>query len=656
MGGVFSQYQGTARGITRQQLLDQSLQPRTFINSLFQKMIAELTPLDFLQLSHPQKCSTFVFMMANTIHKLFNDLRIQPVRGKDTGVVYFQKVSKLQEASGESRRLCLQIAYFYVRIFQIFGALALTVLDDPGAGAVLGAIPYAPPPERRAVGGPLGFGFAGPQRIPGQRGTYIQRGGARATEEDFRYDADAAQFRALASLFEEPYEDPTSRRKRFDFVDTTEDMGLVPGRRSQMNGRLQNLKYVTPDGTPLYANLSLSKKSSREGGIEYGLTVSNYAVGSGSDVINKALSKHEDSFNITYNRDAQAWYVSGRAGSQLVADKLVSLFTRIATAAEEIEAGKAPTEVALLRKAALAGQPKEYDALLGRVREARAGRLGDGLGGLAGIGAAGLAGLRSDVGVASALQNEYLVKLLQAASSSRPVGFCVARALQLLQANQMFGPIPQGITTKICFQDHMPLTIPKAKSRLDSAASLKSADQLFYDQPSMEMGVGDARGAGANPGAVTVGSQADYSRFLGSMMSAFGSASAKTPTSLSQIEMKQPNCDARIVNKYLQVTDPKTIKQVVGISQQLFARQLEHTRAVIRFLSTKLLLLKRQRTPGGGQSDYVDIHPRILLGGIPVLNQVAAEARLLLENYYKGCEDTYQKGVSAILASNPKAL
>lgn len=645
MGGTFSQFQGTARGITRQQLLDQSVQPRTFINSLFAKMIAELTPLDFLQLAHPQKCSTFVFMMANTIQKLFNDLRIQPVRGKDTGIVYFQKVTKLQEASGESRRLCLQIAYFYVRIFQIFGALAITVLDDPGAGAVLGAVPYAPPPAPQGYG----FGFGAPRRIPGQRGTYIQSGGALATEEEFRYDSDAVQFRGLASLFEEPYEDPTSRRKRFDFTDTDEELGLVPGRRSIMNGRGQNLKYRLPDGTQMYANLSATKKGGREIVSEYTLTVSNYAIGSESSTINKAISKHTDTFDIAYNRDSRAWYVT-RGGSQLVTDKLVGLFKRMDIAAGELEAGKAPEQIAVLkpeRRAGVVAQRPEYDSVLGRLRDARLGE-----------GAAGLGALRSDVGVTQALQNEYLIKLLQASSSSRPVGFCVARALQLLNASAMFGPPPAALTSKICFQDHMPLVVPRAKSRLDSAASLKSADQLFYDQPSMEMGVGvEARGAtDAKAGSVTIGSQADYARFLGSMMSAFGSPSAKQPVSLSQIEMKQPNCGAALVNKYLQVTDPKTVRQVIGVSQELFARQLAHTRAVIRFLSTKLLLLRRQRTPTGGSSDYVDIHPRILLGGIPVLNQVAAEARLLLENYYKGCEETYQKGVAAILASNPKAL
>jgi DNA-directed RNA polymerase subunit K/omega len=638
MGGVFSQVQGTARGITRQQLLDQSVQPRTFINSLFGKMIAELTPLDFLQLSHPQKCSTFVFMMANTIQKLFNDLRIQPVRGKDTGVVFFQKVTKLQEASGESRRLCLQIAYFYVRIFQIFGALAITVLDDPGAGAVLGAVPYAPPPV------PQGYKFGAPQRIPGQRGTYLQRGGALSTEGDFRYDSDAIQFRGLATLFEEPYEDPTSRRKRFDFAETSEDLGLVPGRRSTLNGKGQNLKYRLADGTQMYANLSAAKKGGREYVSEYTLTVSNYAIGTETSIVNKAISKHADKFDIAYNNEARAWYVT-RGGSQMVTDKLVGLFKRIDVAAGEIEAGKAPEQIAVLKPEGRILRT-EYDSVLGRVRDAR---LGDG----AGVGIA----LRSDVGVTQALQNEYLIKLLQASSSSRPVGFCVARALQLLNASAMFGPPPAALTSKICFQDHMPLVIPKAKSRLDSAASLKSADQLFYDQPSMEMGVGDARvGIDSKGSSVTVGSQADYARFLGSMMSAFGSPSAKQPVSLSQIEMKQPNCGAALVNKYLQVTDPKAIRQVIGVSQELFARQLAHTRAVIRFLSTKLLLLRRQRTPTGGSSDYVDIHPRILLGGIPVLNQVAAEARLLLENYYKGCEETYQKGVGIILASNPNAL
>ena len=107
-------------------------------------MLAKITPEDLMKLSKSQMCSSYVFLMADSIGKLFEDLRIRPKKDRDSGVVFFQKVDTLRASSGESRQLCLIIAYYYVRIFQIFGALAMTVLDDPSAGAILGVLQYRP--------------------------------------------------------------------------------------------------------------------------------------------------------------------------------------------------------------------------------------------------------------------------------------------------------------------------------------------------------------------------------------------------------------------------------------------------------------------------------------------------------------------------------
>lgn len=78
--------------------------------------------------------------MADALGRVFQDLRIAPKSDRSTGVLLFEKVDKLQTATPQSRDLCIIVAYFYIRIFQIFAALAMTVLDDPGAGQVLGAI------------------------------------------------------------------------------------------------------------------------------------------------------------------------------------------------------------------------------------------------------------------------------------------------------------------------------------------------------------------------------------------------------------------------------------------------------------------------------------------------------------------------------------
>ena len=71
--------------------------------------------------------------MANTIYKYFYELQIEPIKDKK-GVIAFRSIKDLagstQERDQEKQSLCLVLAYYYARIFQIYGALALTLIDD----------------------------------------------------------------------------------------------------------------------------------------------------------------------------------------------------------------------------------------------------------------------------------------------------------------------------------------------------------------------------------------------------------------------------------------------------------------------------------------------------------------------------------------------
>ena len=64
--------------------------------------------------------------------------------------------------------------------------------------------------------------------------------------------------------------------------------------------------------------------------------------------------------------------------------------------------------------------------------------------------------------------------------------------------------------------------------------------------------------------------------------------------------------------------------------------QLAHTKKVINFFKTRLF------TPKKSDWSIIDIHPNLLDGDIKVLEQVSKDARELLIEYYKNCEDKYQ--------------
>jgi hypothetical protein len=86
-----------------------------------------------MTLSNPDSCKKYTLFMANNLSMFFSKLSVIPQLGKD-GALAFRSIEDLEEPKGpakqEKESLCLLLAYFYTRIFQIYGAMALTLLDD----------------------------------------------------------------------------------------------------------------------------------------------------------------------------------------------------------------------------------------------------------------------------------------------------------------------------------------------------------------------------------------------------------------------------------------------------------------------------------------------------------------------------------------------
>jgi len=113
------------------------LPTQLIVNNIFQFMMSEVEIQDLLKLANPRYCRDYVFVTKEALSKIFDEIQIEPKLG-NKDVLYFQSVKKLTYADdkdGSSQRLyrdmlCKQLAFFYVRIFQVFGALALTVIDS----------------------------------------------------------------------------------------------------------------------------------------------------------------------------------------------------------------------------------------------------------------------------------------------------------------------------------------------------------------------------------------------------------------------------------------------------------------------------------------------------------------------------------------------
>ena len=131
---------------------------------------------DLMSLSSLTGCSSYVFTTSEALQKLFTTIQVYPKLGKK-GEILFAPVSQLapgliasKESDQEKRKameerniICMDVAYYYVRIFQIYASLALTVLDA------------SPLRKRRAS---LGSGTGKSQKAVFMGGGGTQKGGA----------------------------------------------------------------------------------------------------------------------------------------------------------------------------------------------------------------------------------------------------------------------------------------------------------------------------------------------------------------------------------------------------------------------------------------------------------------------------------------------
>jgi hypothetical protein len=104
------------------------------LNAIFTYLTKELSIRDLIALSNYNECKKYVTFMANDMHRYFYEMKIF-IQSGPKGILSFRKAKDLTEPQSskdidKQKGLCLVLAYFYARIFQIYGAIALTLLDD----------------------------------------------------------------------------------------------------------------------------------------------------------------------------------------------------------------------------------------------------------------------------------------------------------------------------------------------------------------------------------------------------------------------------------------------------------------------------------------------------------------------------------------------
>jgi hypothetical protein len=603
--------------VTREQLLKNSAIPRLMINDIFNAMITKITPVDILDLANSNKCSTYVFAMAETLDSLFKGLKIQPRQDKTSGVIIFQKLDELKKQSdkSESRTLCLTLAYYYIRIFQIFGALALTVVDDPGSMEVLGAIQRVPLKQQVIPGRQFQPAFIGGAGGASEKlGKYLHLLYLQSSDSDIPQPLKNKDY----NIYLIDHNEEGDNRKIFYFIKKNKE-------KQQINLlREYDYYYLRAKVTINDEYYSSIGDSTSNGKAIF--TMENYNIQFKFDIdkrlndtINKEINKKRD-YKLV--KDGGDWYVLDDDGKKHIFKNAIPyLFNKKDKQIKEIY-NKLTTK-------------KQQDGTRDR-------------------GYAQQQYIQQSTPFeTSALSTEYIRKTLESfkstsrSSESKALSFCTARALQLLDATKIQRPTqttPRSGLSGICLPSlpAAPLSTPQPGTRLDKVPGLHALEQLYHTNYSIKEGKFQVD---------TPTTDQEYAKFLQSISDLFGKPQQKAVSKFQDIPAADPpaRC-ADAVKKYLQISNPKTIDEVLTIINRMFGRQLAHTKNVIEFMRKYLINIKTINVAGAKQTVFL-LNPRILQNGIAEVNQVGKMARQLLLNYYTDCETAYKQGIDIISKS-----
>jgi hypothetical protein len=187
---------GSSRPTNGEAYSKQAAEAKKLPDQILTLFFSNANLMKLLKLHNIGECSRFVFTTSSELATLFQKLQVYPKLGAK-GEILFAPVSdlaagllsdadknssnqaKLQEKIHSRNELCVDIAYFYVRIFQIYSALALTVIEaDPLRKKRFAVAPnpmYASKPQNSPLGG--GSRVIG-HPIIGSGPLIVQQGGA----------------------------------------------------------------------------------------------------------------------------------------------------------------------------------------------------------------------------------------------------------------------------------------------------------------------------------------------------------------------------------------------------------------------------------------------------------------------------------------------
>jgi hypothetical protein len=624
--------------LTHDKLFIETIETRGIMNILLDYMLKNITVRDFLALSNPTECKKYVLFMANRMNQQFYELKIAPERGKKD-VIAFRSIKDLvapdDRTDKEKQSLCLSLAYFYTRIFQIYGALALTLMDDINATRQYETATFLRMPA--AQGDSLG--------TPGSAQVYLHggmRGGA-----DLPSVIALDNFEFLRGYLRDERREPYGYSARFD-----ETKGTVYF--SKENEKRDERQQLIPSGiTPevFYQNGQFA--ISYPGAARYAyvqMTANNVTASADIRLQIKAIQYMK--------KGATQYTTSSGIPSQILATPTITIQSqrgandRRMYTIKELKNASIPDffnsffnkvlpyikELSETDSSATPGMPTPKNLLT--------------------------PGFKTEDGIDPTF---HITRTVQNLQIHKPLAHCIARALQLLKVMPL-GNEPgyssickaqfleiQGRTREGSTITYSRSGIPGRNTFLDQSPGLSALAQLFYDtvavgSPKLE--INQVRhGEGKS-------SLEQYKEFMLKLARMFGDRDGKTQDQIVsaglhgiknrrdyQLCKKTPGDEkSQDISENIVIDKPVATK-VQGIVQSMFATQLKHAENCGKIFRM-LFYIKKEK-----DSNFytIRLNDNVIRGGIPEVDRINNYARAVLVDYYSTCETSYMRGMKEVL-------
>ena len=122
MGGAFIKpFSNPTPGETKQ-----------ILNTILREMFRRADLIDMYSLADPERCKRYVVVAESALKDLFVQIQLDPRAGPE-GTIYFQKIEGIQKANplgAKQADYCKMLAFYFIRIFQTYAALALSIMDS----------------------------------------------------------------------------------------------------------------------------------------------------------------------------------------------------------------------------------------------------------------------------------------------------------------------------------------------------------------------------------------------------------------------------------------------------------------------------------------------------------------------------------------------